>query len=676
MTVSRDNALTGTELADLEIFSRAMDNIANEMGTVMMRTSGSPVIAEAVDFSTFIADAEGEVIAFAGYLTLHVGPARQSVRYVLDHTPADEIRPGDAFICNDPHTTGTAHQPDVGVLRPIFTGGQLVAWCWAEAHTYDVGGIAPGGFAPMATEVYGEALRFPGTKIVDQGRIVRDVWQLIETNFRVPSMVLNDIRCLIAACNTCDERLRELIDQYGLSAFRRYNALAKDLAEGAVRKRIATIPDGVWETEEHVEHNGHVNDLYRLALTATVQGDQLTLDFRASAPQTDGFVNCSPATTLGMAITPLLMMLVPDVPINEGTIRAVNVLTEPGTICHALTPAPTSSGHMETGVRVMKAVTGVLAKMQAQSSDAFVREHVMSPWHDCWPGGVFYAPLESGDLVPFLDMHGGSAGGGAQPIADGMDASAALCQPQSSLPDIEVNEFQFPVLYLWRRINAGSGGAGRMRGGQGLDLAWTPWYTPGGQEHVFVSCWQVPPSGTQGGYPGSASGFDVVSGAGADRLLAAGSVPDSLDQLEAEVTPLEGKQFAVPVGPGDVVHLHSGGGGGLGDPLDRDLSHVEADLTDELLGRGLASEVYGVQFDPFGQIDEQASVAQREQMRQERRRWAPDPAGGDARVRVTAAAARLGQLGGWCQPRDDVQIVERADGATGTLLDVSVQVTA
>jgi N-methylhydantoinase B len=254
----------------------------------------------------------------------------------------------------------------------------------------------------------------------------------------------------------------------------------------------------------------------------------------------------------------------------------------------------------------MKAVTGVLAKMQAQSSDSFVREHVMFPWHDCWPGGVFYAPLESGDLVPFLDMHGGFAGGGAQLIADGMDASAALCQPQSSLPDIGVHEFQFPVLYLWRRINAGSGGAGRMRGGQGLDLAWTPSYTPGGQEHVFVSCWQVPPSGSQGGYPGSASGFDVVSGAGADRLLAAGWVPASLDHLDAELTPLEGKQFAVPVGPGDVVHLHPGGGRGLGDPLDRDLSRVEADLTDELLDRELASEVYGVQFDALGQIDEPA----------------------------------------------------------------------
>lgn len=672
-TTVEPGPLAGAELVDLEIFSRAMDNVANEMGTVMMRTSGSPVIAEAVDFSTFISDGAGEIIAFAGYLTIHVGPARQAVRYVLENTPRDEIRPGDAFICNDPHTTGNAHQPDVGVLRPIFSGDELIAWCWAEAHTYDVGGMAPGGFAPMATEVYGEAIRFPGTKIVDQGEIVRDVWQLIETNVRIPAMVLNDIRCLIAACNTADERLQGLIDDYGLARFHELSEGTKDLAEAAFRKRISSIPDGSWEAVEHVEHNGHVNDLYRVALTATVEGDQLTLDFRDSAPQTDGFVNCSAATTLGMAITPLLMSVVPDVPINEGTIRAMTLLTTPGTICHAQTPAPTSSGHMETGLRVMKCVEAVLADMQTASDDPFVRDHVMATWHDCWPGGVFYAPLETGELVPFLDMHGGSAGGGAMLVGDGMDVAAALCQPQSSIPDIEINEFQFPVLYLWRRINAGSGGAGRMRGGNGLDLAWTPWYTPGGQEHVFTSCWQVPPAGVQGGYPGSTSGFGVVTGAAADDLMAAGSLPEGPSDLKAEETLLEGKQFGVAVGPGDVVHMRSGGGGGLGDPLERDPAGVAADVKDGLLDSARAEAVYGVVLNGHG-VDEAATREARERQRQARMAWPADSGGGPDRVRRTQAAERLDELGGWCSGRDDVELVEHADAATGELLSVSVSV--
>jgi N-methylhydantoinase B len=666
--------VAGVDLVELEIFSRAMDNIANEMGTVMMRTSGSPVIAEAVDFSTFIADANGEIIAFAGYLTLHAGPARQAVRYVLENTPIEEIAPGDAFICNDPHTTGNAHQPDVGVLRPIFQDDDLIAWCWAEAHTYDVGGMAPGGFAPMATEVYGEALRFPGTKIVDRGRIIRDVWRLIETNVRIPAMVLNDIRCLIAACNTCDERLRELVAEYGLDAFVRNNELAKDLAEAAVRRRIASMPDGTWRAQEHVEHNGHVNDLYRVALTATIAGDQLTLDFTDSAPQTDGFVNCPAAVTLGMAMTPLLMTVVPDLPINEGTIRAIEVLTTPGTICDARSPAPMSSGHMEAGLRVMKTVEAVLAEVQNDSDDPFVRDHVMAPWHDCWPGGVFYAPLETGELVPFLDMHGGSAGGGAQPMADGQDVSATLCQPQSSIPDIEINEFQFPVLYLWRRINAGSGGAGRMRGGQGLDLAWTPWYTIGGQEHVFASCWQVPAPGVNGGYPGSGSGFEVITGAGADRRLGEGHLPGSIGDLDGAPTPLQGKQFAVPIAPGDVVRMHSGGGGGLGDPLDRDPALVRTDVLDGSTTSVLALAVYGVVVDDAGEVDEDATLARRRDARQARRDWAADPADPSIRIRVTNASDRLAELGGWCERRNGIDIVERVDPDTGSLLGVTLEV--
>jgi N-methylhydantoinase B len=153
----------------VEIFSKAIENIAHEMGVVMMRASGSPVIAEAVDFSTFIADAEGDILCYAGYITIYLGTARQAVKHILATVPRENIRPGDLFICNDPFTTGNAHQVDVGVVRPLFIGDEIVAWCWAEAHVNDFGGFAPGSMAPMATETYGEALRLPGVKLVSEG---------------------------------------------------------------------------------------------------------------------------------------------------------------------------------------------------------------------------------------------------------------------------------------------------------------------------------------------------------------------------------------------------------------------------------------------------------------------------------------------------------------------------
>ena len=671
------------DLVDVEIFSRALQNIVHEMGVVMMRTSGNPVIAEAVDFSTFIADDEGEIVAYGGYIALYSGPARAAVRYLRSVIPPEEIHPGDAFICNDPYTTGASHPPDIAIVRPLFVGDQLVAWCWAESHMYDVGGMAPGGFAPMAMECYGESIRFPGIKIVDRGRIVDDVRRLLETNVRIPTMVFNDIRCLIAACNVCDERFAELIDRYGIGTYRRYVEIGKELAEAAMRKRIASLPDGTFEADEYVEHNGHTNDLYRVHCAATVAGDRLTLDFTGSSPQTNGFVNCSYATTVGAAMTPLLMSLVPDLPINEGTMRAVEIVAPPGTVCNVQMPAPSSSGHMEAGLRVMKVVERLLADLQAASDDPFVRDHVMATWHDCWPGAVFYAPSETGELAPFLDMNGGSGGGGAQPVDDGLDCAGSLTQPQNSVPDIEINEFQAPVLYLWRRINAGSGGPGRLRGGQGMDYAWTPWYTAGGQEHVFAACWQVPPPGVTGGYPGSASGFTVVPEAMADKQLEAGTIPASLDELGGSPLALDAKHVGISVMPGDVVGMHSGGGGGVGDPLERDPARVARDVADTAITSAVAQSAYGVVISIDGSVDRAATEERRAAIRNERRGWEEaflppvpgEPGGRPARRRVSPAGARLAELGGWCQPRPGVDLVEWADPDTGGLLRVDLVVT-
>ncbi|GAA4700245.1 hydantoinase B/oxoprolinase family protein [Pseudonocardia yuanmonensis] len=666
--------MTTAELADdpvtIEIFSKALQNIAHEMGVVMMRASGSPVIAEAVDFSTFISDAEGDIVCYAGYITLYMGTARQAVKHILKTTPREDIHPGDVFICNDPFTTGNAHQVDVGVVRPIFIGDEIVAWCWSEAHVNDFGGFAPGSMAPMATETYGEALRLPGVKIVSQGKIIDDIWRIIETNIRVPDIVLGDIRCFIAACNRCDDRINALVAEYGLDTYKRYIEVAKDLAAQAVRSRISELPNGVYTAVEYEEHNGHTNDIYPVKCTMTVEDEKLTFDFTESAPQTDGFVNCSAAITLGCVASPLLMTLFPDLPINQGTLRPIEVITKPGTICDVQMPAPVSSGHLETGLRVCRAVTRLLGEVQAKAADPFIRDHVMATWQDSWCAGFFYAPDENGALVPFPDMNGGSGGAGAQPIGDGMDVGGALAQPQNSLPDIEINEFAYPILYLWRRLNQNSGGPGKYRGGTGLDLAWTPWYTTGGQEHTMLSCWQVPPNGAFGGYPGTSSRFTLTNGAGADKALAEGRIPASLAELDAEPQALQGKQFGMIVLPGDVVTLRSGGGGGYGDPLEREPELVAADVRAGILTTHAAEVSYGVVV-ADGVANEAATAAARDRIRTERRSWAREDG---LAVRRGPASERLVELGQWCSPREGVTFAEFADPETGALVRTEVLV--
>ncbi|MBS9376012.1 hydantoinase B/oxoprolinase family protein [Rhodococcus sp. B50] len=672
------NILGGTDPVDLEVFTKALENISSEMGTVMMRASGSPVIAEAVDFSTFLADANGDIIAYASYITQYLGPARQSVRHILATVDRASIHPGDVYICNDPFTTGNAHQVDVGVVRPIFHNGELVAWCWAEAHLTDMGGMAPGGFAPMAADTYGEGLRLPGIKIIDQGRLIDDIWRLIECNIRVPALVLNDIRCFIAACNRADDRVTELLDRYGIDRFRDYLEKSRNVTELAVRRRIATLPDGVYEAEDFVEHNGKVNDLYRLHCTMTVAGDELTLDFSQSAPQTDGFINCSAATTLGCATTPLLTALLPDIPINQGTLGPIHVITKPGTICDMELPAPCSSGHMETGTRIYKTVTLLLSKVQSGSTDAFVREHAMAAFQDSWNGALFFAPDETGEYVPFLDMHGGGSGAGAQAVSDGLDVGGVIAQPENSIPDIEVNELGYPVLYLWRRINP-SGGPGRYRGGDGIDLAWTPWYTDGGQFSAFGACWQLPPGGAFGGFPGSASGFTVALGAGADRTLGDGRVPMSIADLGATEQQIAGKQFGIELAAGDVVRMRSGGGGGFGDPLSRDPQQVADDVRSGVVSPRTAEAGYGVVLDTDGNADAAATEHQRGLIRHSRSRWCPGEftLAGQSRPALVSSAplsSRLSDIGMWASPREGVHLIEYADPDTLELLWVEVRV--
>lgn len=665
---------TDYDPVSVTIFAKALENIAQEMAAVVVRSSGSPVIAEAVDFAICLLDAEGEVISYGGYIVSYIGTARRAVRHLLDTVPAERIRPGDAFICNDPFTTGSAHTVDVAIVRPVFVDDEIVAWCWAFAHLFDFGGVAAGGFAPMATEAYAEGLRLPGVKIVDQGVVVDDVWRLITTNIRVSQLVLNDIRCLIACCNRGNDRLLDLVSEHGLDTFHRYSVTSRDLVEQAARERIRALPDGTYSVDEYVEHSGHQPQLLNIHCDVVVADDEITMDFSRSAPQSDGFVNCAAAVTTGFAVTPLFVSLFCDLPINEGALRPITVITAPGTICDVTLPAPVSSGHMETGLKIGKLVSGLLADLQARSEDPFVQAHIMAPWHDSFSGSIFYAPDEHGTLTPFFDMNGGGAGGGAQAIAEGMDVGGCLSQTMNTIPDIEINESDYPVLYLWRKLNRNSGGLGLMRGGDGIELAWTPHYTTGGSQNVFTACTEVPPAGVFGGYPGSASGFRLVRNTGIWNGFAQGDVPRGLDDLQGEVVELDAKQFGLALAPEDVLQMHVGGGSGYGDPLARTPAAVASDVRAGIISEKMAREGYGVVL-TAGDPDASATDALRAELLSGRTEWEqerlPDDGvlgGRRLAVRRSVASSRLATFDQWVHHNPLVHLVEYADPDSGELL--------
>jgi N-methylhydantoinase B len=615
------------DLVTAEILRQQLYNIAQEMGTVMIRTSGDPIITEAVDFSTFIADAEGGIIAFSGYMTWHAGPARQSVRHILKSVPRDEIYPGDAFICNDPYTTGACHPPDVGIVRPIFSGDELIAWCWSEGHILDVGGMNAGGFAPAALDCYGEALRFPGIKFMEKGRVLEDIHRLIDANFRLASRNYNDLRCFVAATSVGERRVIDLIDRYGLDNFHRYVEVNNKLSEQTLRERIAKLPDKTIVSKENIEHNGHVNDIFTVQCAMTVNGDSIDLDFTGTDPQTDGFINIAEGAMWGVAVTPLMLMLAPDVVFNEGFFAPLTMTLPEASLVNVQMPAPSSSGHMETGMHVMKQLTRMLSELMAESEDPFIQSRAMAPYHDAWVGGVFAGADDDGNQFVMLDMHGGGAGGGAQTIMDGLDAAGTFTQVSNGLPDIELNELSFPVRYLWRRLNTNSGGPGKFRGGQGISFAWTPEGASVGQETVFSSCWQIPPAGVDGGYPGATSGYEVIRNTNLPELRE-GRKPLNRASIAGDVTALDGKQSNITLRKGDVFVQFEGGGGGLGDPLTRDPQLVAGDVRDRYVDRAVAETVYGVVFtgDTL-EVDADATEQRRGELRRKRLAAATKPEG-------------------------------------------------
>jgi N-methylhydantoinase B len=603
-----------------EVIRRRLYNIAEEMGSTMIRTSGNQVIAESKDFSTFVATPGGEMASFSAYLSMHAATSREAVQYIQESVPDEQINPGDQFLCNDPFTTGISHQPDIGILKPVFHDDELVAWCWSQAHMLDVGGVEAGGFAPSAEEAYAESIRFPGVKIVEEGTINEDIEAVIKTNVRLADRVFNDVRALIAGNNRGEERLHDTISEFGLETYKKYLETNKDLTRAAVEKRLRELPDGTFDATQHIEHDGQENRLYEINLDLIVDGGTLLLDFSESSEQAPGFINGSRGGSLGCAMTPLMLVLAPDIPPNEGLFEAVDVDMPSGTVLNAEAPAPASGGHTESGLAAMKAVMKALNRAMAQAEDEYVRQHAMSPGLDAWPVCIYQGFNQYGQPDVFLDMNGGGIGGGASTVNDGVDARGTLVQLNNSVPDVETTEREHPALYLWRRLNRNSSGAGRMRGGNGVDFAYALHDVEGGQLTVTNACTQVPVDGASGGYPGATNVAEVIRGSDIDTFFEDDRVPDAMNDLSGDREELPAKQIKAGLDGDAIVRLREGGGSGLGDPLQRDPNAVSDDVQNGYITDAQARDIYGVVIDE-GDVDAAATETRRDEIRAERRAW-------------------------------------------------------
>lgn len=609
-----------------EVHRKALQNLTDEMAITLVRTSGSPIVTDSKDFSTCLLDDKPEHLGFSSFVLFHVGSSLIGTQVIAELVKDIDLRPGDGWVVNDPHTAGAMHQGDVSIIMPTFYGDEHLGWSFANMHVLDVGGVGISGYAPGAHDVYQEGLRFPPVRIIRNGAIDSEWEHFIEANVRAPGAVLNDLRSMVAANNTAAVKLTQIVDEFGLDQHREFCEVNKDLSEAVIRERIGKMPDGVYEAVDWNEFDGHEGPDMLLELRCRLEVDGSDLRFTFSGvPQIDAFVNSTLGPMFGQAMTGLMTTLVyGDLPVNGGLWRPITVdVGEPGTIVNSEPPAPVSNAHSEVGMRACKLAKDVICQALALSEDPVLRSRIGGQHQDGFPGNALVGGNQHGGVsVVFYPDNSIGSGGGAQTVHDGQDAYGLTCTTGGGIPDVETHEGADPVLFLWRRLLPNSGGPGFCRGGNSLEQAYAIHYSEGMAGPCFNACAQVPPHGFGGGYPANAGNFFPIRQANVQQLLDKGRMP-TMERIEGRREQVRSKITHIALTRGDIFVAQSGAGGGIGDPLLREPELVAGDLVAGYVTEQHARELYGVIIDAGGAVDQQATTARRDEIRRERIGAAP-----------------------------------------------------
>jgi N-methylhydantoinase B len=623
-------AAGGTRLdpVTLEILSSRLAAINDEAAATMRLVSGSPVANEAYDMNVGLMNADGDCIAIGVYISIHALSLSATVKDIQrEYADAPGIAPGDVFMCNDPYV-GACHQMDITVVAPIFCGDELVAWTGSTVHQIDLGGPVEGQVQIGATSIWGEQPIFPPLKIVDRGVLRNDVERAYLRRTRLPGLTALDLKAMIAGCNVAVERVQELAERYGRPTVAAAIADVSDVTEARFRARLLELPNGTWTHRGYIEYD----DVYPVIVSLTKQDDQLIFDFTETADQAPAVINCTRPACVGATIAAVLPYLCFDMPWSPaGLQRAIEIRTREGSVVHAAWPAGVSKATTTGSFMATISSSVCLAKLLAASD--LHRNQFMATWM----GGLYVEDVfgidQRGEYfgAAFLDAMAG--GSGARAAADGLDAGGFLDSPSSIIANVEDYEYSYPVLYLYRRIQADTGGAGRFRGGATLSMCYVPHDVDEIPTKIMhaIGTHQPGSVGIAGGYPSCTNQFVIKRHTNVWELLAAGELPSELDQVEGQLEVYADSIVRTSHARDDVYRCVAMGGGGYGDPIDRDPERIRRDLIAGVVSVEDARARYGLVLDASGAIDHEGTDRQREAIRAERRATAVRVAGGGGR---------------------------------------------
>ncbi len=571
----------------LQVINNFLVTTAREMGVAMMNTSYSPLFNEGLDFSCAIFDEKGEMIAQAEFCPAHLGAIIYIVEWTIQEVGLENFHPGDIVIHNDPFRGG-CHIPEFCVIKPVFYQDQIIAFLCCIGHMTEVGGMVPGGFAGDATEVFQEGIRLPPVKIVEAGQDRDDIWNIILSNVRTPRYAYGDVKAMIGSLYVGEKSMLELIDRYGLETFFEMKEAIKDYSERRMRQELREMPDGIYTYEGYaIDNDGIIDEPLKLRTTVIIEDDEMIVDYSGSAKQARGPVNCTYGVTASATYNALLHLTDKDIPSNHGCYRPVTIIAPPSTIVNVEYPGASVGGNSEIHPHLVMAIYAALKDALPDRVSAF-------------DGGTSEL-LAIGGIHPdtgemFANLSNEGCGWGGRATKDGNDGQ---CIPNGNcaIAPIEVLETRYPILHREFALYVGSGGAGRNRGGLGytreIEIRSEELRVSG-----FIERNIIEPEGFFGGQPGKTSAF----------LVKVENRDSYQTMKEAFSTKCDGKFSDIYMHQGDIIRLVTSGGGGYGDPLERDFERIERDIAEQYISREQAEAEYRAVLREDGAVDPEATI--------------------------------------------------------------------
>ena len=531
----------------IEILSNGLQSVVDEAFIALMKSAYSTNIKERHDHSCAIVDRTGRLVAQAvNSIPVHIASVLGQMQAIFKKFPLDEITEGDIFAANDPHEGGGTHLPDVSLAMPVFADGQLLGFVCNIAHHADIGGMSPGSMAGGMKDIYQEGLRIPVVKLFRKGKLDQDIFDILLLNVRVREERRGDYNAQFSALHLAARRLFEMISKYSGDLIRNVFNEIIDRTYERMLSAITLIPDGVYRFEDVMDDDGREAVNVPINLTATIKGKSALFDFAGTSPQTPGNINIPLHGTKAAVCYVLKAMLDPEIPNNQGVLNAVEVVAPVGTMVSCIAPASVAA-RAHTSQRIIDVVIGALSSALPEAAvGAANGANTMAVFAGNDP--------ETGEPYVYLETLGGGFGG--RNDRDGKDGVQVHITNTSNLP-IEAIEMEYPLRVDRYGFIPDSGGAGKYRGGLGLQRV----VRPIGHTCIFNGVgerFRNKPWGIFDGCPGQSGSF-------------------WLEENQCAPIQLSHKPPDMPLKPNQALVVNTPGAGGYGDPKKRSKELIKSD---------------------------------------------------------------------------------------------------